>query len=138
MNSITLVGNLGRDPEVKATKTGGQMILLNLAVKLKKGGDEVSWFTCYIFDGNYQQFKRMMPYMKKGSHLYVQGKLMTPGIYTTKNGDKKISLQLIVHNLEFMPSQKVEKTEGYKSFEPKEASQGQKEETFQEDPELPF
>jgi len=81
VNKVILVGNLGRDPEVRTTQTGTKVANLSLATsdswKDKNTGErreKTEWHRVVIF-GNLADIAER--YLKKGSKVYVSGQLQT-------------------------------------------------------------
>lgn len=77
MNSVTLIGNVGQDPEVKTFDNGGKIASFSLATnkKYKKGNEVVTdtqWHRIVIVGGAVDVVKK---YVKKGDKLAVQGEL---------------------------------------------------------------
>lgn len=82
-NHITLIGNLGSDPEKFETKNGDNLVKLNLAVQTRTDSP-VSWFTVLCFK---QTADFVYNYLKKGQQVHVAGELSYQN-KETKNGDK--------------------------------------------------
>ena len=77
INSITLIGNLGKDPEQKRTPSGAEYAVFSLATSENRqvNGEwksETEWHYIKVWG---QQAERVMRQLKKGSKCYVQGKL---------------------------------------------------------------
>ncbi len=90
VNKVILIGNLGRDPEVRRFPSGGQVVSFSIATtdswRDKTTGerkDKTEWHNIQIF--NEQLGKVAEQYLKKGSKVYVQGSLQTRE-YTDKDG----------------------------------------------------
>jgi single-strand DNA-binding protein len=82
VNKVILIGNLGRDPEVKTFNNGGRVVNLNVATsetwKDKNTGERkerTEWHTVAIF--NEPIGKIAEQYLKKGSKVYIEGQLET-------------------------------------------------------------
>jgi len=82
VNKVILVGNLGRDPEVRSTQDGAKIVQLSLATseswKDKATGERrerTEWHRVVIF--NEHLAKVAEDYLHKGSKLYVEGQLQT-------------------------------------------------------------
>ena len=93
VNKVILVGNLGRDPEVRTMQNGGKVANLNLATsdswKDKATGErkeKTEWHRVVIFGQLADIAER---YLKKGSKVYVCGQLQTRK-WTDKDGQEKI------------------------------------------------
>ena len=77
INQITLIGNLGKDPELKRTPSGAEYAVFSLATsENRKINDqwqsETEWHYIKVWG---QQSERVMGQLKKGSKAYVSGKL---------------------------------------------------------------
>ena len=100
VNKVLVLGNVGRDPEIRAT--GGGTTLANFSVacserrKDASGNwqDAVEWVSLVAF-GRTAEIVR--DYVKKGSRLYVEGKLQTRS--WEKDGEKKYKTDVLVNEL---------------------------------------
>ena len=82
VNTVILVGNLGRDPEVRSTQDGAKIVQLSLATseswKDKATGERrerTEWHRVVIFNERLADVAEQ--YLRKGSKLYVEGQLQT-------------------------------------------------------------
>ncbi len=82
VNKVILVGNLGRDPEVRSFQNGGKVVNLRIATsenwKDKQSGERkerTEWHSVAIFDENLARVAEQ--YLKKGSTVYIEGQLET-------------------------------------------------------------
>ena len=82
VNKVILVGNLGRDPEVRSTQDGTKVANLSLATseswKDKNSGErreKTEWHRVAIF--NERLVDVAEKYLKKGSKVYIEGQLQT-------------------------------------------------------------
>ncbi len=82
VNKVILVGNLGRDPEVRSFQNGGKVVNLRIATsenwKDRNSGERkerTEWHSVAIFDENLARVAEQ--YLKKGSTVYVEGQLET-------------------------------------------------------------
>ncbi len=79
-NRVTLVGNLGRDAEVRYTQDGTAVATLNLATTEKwtdKSGqrqEQTEWHRIVLWG---KQAESLEPYLKKGKQILVEGRLQT-------------------------------------------------------------
>ena len=103
INSVTISGNLGQDPELKSTQGGTSVLRFRMAVNERRkdqGGewaDYANWVTCVVF-GN--RAEGIAPYLSKGSKVCVQGHLRYS--QWEKDGQSRSSLDVIVDEIEFM------------------------------------
>lgn len=95
-NSITLVGNLGRDPELRYSAQGTPICQFTMATndRIQKNGEWVkhtTWFRVTVFG---KQAESCSQYLQKGRQVYVQGRMRTEE-YVDRNGDKRFSNEVI-------------------------------------------
>ena len=100
VNKVTLVGNLGRDPEVRSTQDGGTIVQLSLATseswKDKSSGErkeKTEWHRVVIF--NEALGKVAEQYLRKGSTVYLEGQLQTRK-WADKDGVDKYSTEVVL------------------------------------------
>lgn len=68
---------------------------------MRRGGkDETIWWRVTVWG---EQFDKMMPYLKKGSAIIVFGELSKPEIFTDRNGQSQVSMNVTAINLSFSP-----------------------------------
>ena len=80
-NRITIYGHLGKDAEIKDVN-GQRIMVLNIACNHKIKGEEiVIWRSVTFWDDIY---RKMEPYLKKGSSLRIYGEELPPTIYKDK------------------------------------------------------
>lgn len=100
VNKVILVGNLGRDPEIRALNSGDKVANLRLATsetwRDKSTGErkeKTEWHSVVIF--NEHIVKVAESYLKKGSTVYVEGSLQTRK-WTDQNGVEKYSTEVVL------------------------------------------
>ena len=115
MNTIYVAGHLGSDPEVRFTPSGQKVTNFRIACNTRRSGkDETTWFRITIWG---DRFDKMMPYLKKGSAVIVVGELHKPEIYTSKDGNAQVTLEITAEMIRFSPFGR-----GAQGGEPQEAS----------------
>jgi len=100
VNKVILVGNLGKDPEIRSTQDGREIANLTIATseswKDKNTGErkeKTEWHRVVIFnDGLVNVCKN---YLKKGAKLYIEGSLQTRK-WTDKDGQEKYSTEVVL------------------------------------------
>lgn len=99
VNKMTLIGNVGKDPEVRATQTGTQIANLSLATdesyKDRQTGQMVpqtEWHRI-VFIGKVAEI--VGQYVRKGHKLYVEGKLKTRK-WQDKEGKDRYTTEIVV------------------------------------------
>jgi single-strand DNA-binding protein len=96
-----IAGHLGADPETRVTPSGQKIVTLRVATNIRrKDKDKTVWWRVTIFGDRYD---RMLPYLKKGSAVFIIGSMNAPEIYQDKEGNPQISLELIAEFLSFSP-----------------------------------
>lgn len=105
VNKVILLGNVGKDPEIKST--AGGMIVANFAiatsdrVKDKDGTyqDRTEWHNLVAFQ---RTAEIVRDYVKKGNKLYVEGKIQTRSWDDKTSGEKKYRTEIIVNDLSLL------------------------------------
>lgn len=100
INKVTLVGNLGRDPEVRATQDGSKIVNLSLATserwKDRNTGEQrerTEWHRVVIFNENLGRIAEQ--YLRKGSTCYIEGQLQTRK-WTDQQGTEKYTTEVVL------------------------------------------
>lgn len=96
VNKVFLIGNVGRDPEVKATPNGTNVATFSLATSFKpKDKPEVTeWHNLVAFG---QDADTVQAYVKKGSKLYIEGKLQTRSWDDKSTGKKQYRTEIVAN-----------------------------------------
>ncbi len=101
MNVIEIAGRLGADPETRFTPSGQKVTTFRVATNSRrKGQDETTWWRITIWG---DRFDRMMQYLKKGSAVIVYGTLQKPEIWTNRDGEPQVSLEITAEMIKFSP-----------------------------------
>ena len=100
VNKVILVGNLGRDPEIRSLNNGDRVANLRIATsetwRDKATGErkeKTEWHSVVIFNDNI--VKVAENYLKKGSTVYVEGSLQTRK-WTDQQGVEKYSTEIVI------------------------------------------
>ncbi len=99
MNKVILVGNLGRDPEIRHTNSGQKIANLSVATsdtwKDKSGErqERTEWHRVVVFNNNLADFAER--YLHKGSKVYVEGALQTRK-YTDQSGQDRFTTEIVL------------------------------------------
>jgi len=107
INKVILVGNLGRDPEIKYTASGGAIANLTIATSEswndKQTGEKVEkteWHRVVAF----QRLAEIMgEYLKKGSQVYIEGKLQTRK-WQDQNGQDRYTTEIVASDMQMLGS----------------------------------
>src|SRR5207245_3516803 len=102
VNNVTLLGNLGRDPEVKHTPSGTPVAKLTVATnerfKDKEGQwqDRTEWHNVVLW----QRLAEIAgEYLKKGSKVYIEGKLQTRSWDDKQTNQKRYMTEVVASDL---------------------------------------
>jgi len=100
VNKVILVGNLGRDPEIRNTQDGAKIVNLSVATserwKDRMSGEpreRTEWHRVVIFNENLARVAEQ--YLRKGSSVYVEGQLQTRK-WTDQQGVEKYSTEVVL------------------------------------------
>ena len=100
LNKVSLIGNLGRDPEVRTTQDGIKVVNLAVATnerwKDRDNGEQrerTEWHRVVIFNENLARVAE--EYLRKGSCVYLEGQLQTRK-WTDKQGVEKYTTEVIL------------------------------------------
>jgi single-strand DNA-binding protein len=100
VNKVILVGNLGRDPEVRHTQSGDQIVHLSLATSESwrdRGSGErrerTEWHRVVIFNPSLGDIAKQ--YLRKGSKVYVEGQLQTRK-WTGQDGQERYTTEVVL------------------------------------------
>lgn len=100
VNKVILVGNLGKDPEIRTMQSGDRVANFSVATseswKDKTSGErkeKTEWHKVVIF--NQGIVKLAESYLKKGAKVYIEGQLETRK-WTDQNGSEKYSTEIVL------------------------------------------
>jgi single-strand DNA-binding protein len=105
INKVILVGNLGKDPEVRYMASGGAVCNVTLATteswKDKQSGeqkDKTEWHNIVF----YRRLAEIAgEYLRKGSQIYVEGRLQTRK-WQDKNGNDRYTTEIIANEMQML------------------------------------
>ena len=105
VNKVILVGNVGKDPEIRATQGGMSIASFALATTDRTKGQDGQW-TDKTEWHNLVAFQRtaeiVRDYVKKGSQIYVEGKIQTRSWDDKESGQKKYKTEILVNDLQLL------------------------------------
>ncbi len=100
VNKVILVGNLGRDPEIRHTQDGNKIVNLSLATserwKDKSTGEpreRTEWHRVVIFNDRLGDVAEQ--YLRKGSKVYIEGQIQTRK-WTDQSGQDKYTTEVVL------------------------------------------
>ena len=98
VNKCILVGNLGRDPEIRSLNNGSQVASLNVATSERwkdKGGDwqeRTEWHKVTVFN---EHLVKVAERLSKGSKVYLEGAIQTRK-FTNKDGAEQYVTEIVL------------------------------------------
>ena len=101
LNKATLIGNLGKDPEVRAIPSGAKVANFSIATTdsyTGKDGQKVEkteWHNIVMWRGLAEVAEK---YLKKGSQVYIEGRLQTRS-WDDQNGQKRYTTEIVADNM---------------------------------------
>ena len=100
VNKVILIGNLGRDPEIRSFNNGGKVCNLRIATsetwRDRNSGERrerTEWHTVAIFNENIVRVAEQ--YLRKGSSVYIEGKLETRK-WQDQSGQDRYSTEVVI------------------------------------------
>jgi single-strand DNA-binding protein len=142
LNKVLIIGNLGADPEVRTFGNGGKVCNLRIATsetwKDKQSGERrerTEWHTVAIFqDGLVGIAER---YLKKGSKVYIEGKLQTRK-WQDQSGADRYSTEIVLQGFDGTLTMLDGKPQGDDRREGGGGRDGQQQDRRELDDEIPF
>ena len=114
VNKVILIGNLGKDPEVRYLEGGTAVANFTLATsesfKDRNTGEKKSitdWHNIFVWRGLAELVEK---YLKKGSKIYVEGKLKTRS-WKDQDGNTRYTTEIVADNLTMLGGRNEAKTE---------------------------
>jgi single-strand DNA-binding protein len=105
VNKVILIGNLGRDPEMRYTANGSAVCSLRLATtrnwKNRETGDkmeETEWHSVVLYD---RQAEIAGEYLKKGRPVYIEGRLKTRK-WQDKEGTDRYTTEIVADSMQLL------------------------------------
>ncbi|EPB99946.1 single-stranded DNA-binding protein [Litchfieldella anticariensis FP35 = DSM 16096] len=107
VNKVILIGNLGQDPEVRFTPSGTAVANLNLATtdtwtdrQSGQRQERTEWHRVVLFN---KLAEIAQQYVKKGSRLYIEGRLQTRK-WQDQNGQDRYSTEIVASDMQMLDS----------------------------------
>jgi len=105
VNKVILLGNVGKDPEIRSTAGGTMVASFTLATSDRQKDAQGNWQDRTEWH-NLKAFNRIAEiirdYVKKGSKLYVEGKITTNSWDDKESGQKRYRTEIIVNDLSLL------------------------------------
>jgi len=110
INRVTISGNLGRDPELRATASGMQVLQFSVCVNERRKNQQTgdwddvpNWVRCTMFGNRAESVSR---YVGKGSHVTVAGRLRENKWQDKQTGQNRSTLEVVVDDIDFTGGQR--------------------------------
>jgi single-strand DNA-binding protein len=99
LNKIQLIGNLGRDPEMRFTPSGKPVTEFTLAVNRRRRGEgeaeETDWFRIICWD---RLAEIADQFLSRGTKIFVEGRLQIRR-YTSNDGQERTAIEVVANDL---------------------------------------
>ena len=102
VNKVILLGNLGKDPDIRATSTGSRLASFSIATSTKYRNkdtqqleDKTEWHRIVVFNDKLADICEK--YLRKGSKIYIECQLQTRK-WTDNNGVDKYTTEVVIPN----------------------------------------
>jgi single-strand DNA-binding protein len=126
LNKCMIIGNLGRDPEMRYTPSGQAVTQFTVAVNRRWRGDneewqeETEWFRVVIWR---DQAERAAERLRKGNKVYVEGRIQTRQ-WEDQTGQKRYTTELIADRFQSLERRERDESGEYPPFPGADASGG--------------
>jgi single-strand DNA-binding protein len=127
VNKVFLLGNVGKDPEIRTTAGGMTVASFSLATaeraKDQQGNwaDKTEWHNLVCFQRTAEVVR---DYVKKGTQIFVEGKIQTRSWDDKESGQKKYKTEILVNELSLLGGRGAEGGSGGGSYERSSSSAG--------------
>lgn len=104
LNKVMIIGNLGKDPEMKYTPQGTPITTFSVAVsRTRKSGDgqvidETEWFRIVAWE---RLAETCNEFLRKGSKVYIEGRLQTRK-YTGQDGQERQIVEVVAQEMQML------------------------------------
>ena len=104
LNKIIIIGNLGKDPEMRYTPSGSPVTSFSVATSYRytnangEPKEETEWFTVVVWQ---KQAESCNQYLAKGRQVYVEGRLHTRN-WEGKDGQRHFTVEIIANRVLFL------------------------------------
>jgi single-strand DNA-binding protein len=105
LNKVTLIGNLGKDPEIRTTSNGSKVASFSVATSRAwndQSGtkqEKTEWHRCVAWNSNFSKLADVVEkYVKKGDKVYIEGSIEY-GQYQDKDGQTRYTTDIRVREL---------------------------------------
>lgn len=134
LSRSTIIGRLGRDPEIKQTRSGSNMCSMSVAVDSGFGNNKTTtWYRVSAFGKNAESSAK---YLKKGSLICASGDLAV-NEFKGKDGSTKLSLDISADKIVFLSGRQEQTSNGAQSA-PQNQADAHDDDLFLAEESMPF
>ena len=136
VNRVTLIGRVGRDPEIRQMQSGKSVVNLSLATTSKRKDrdgefvEDTQWHRLTAYD---KLAEIIGQYVHKGSLIYIEGTLKY-GKFTDKDGNEKNTTDIVIGQMQMLGGKGESQGETRRNQE----NERQRQQSFEEDDDVPF
>jgi single-strand DNA-binding protein len=115
LNKVMLIGNVGRDPEMRYTQGGEPVTTFSLATNRRTRGpdqqwhDETEWHNIVAWSKLAEQCNE---YLTKGRKVYIEGRLQTRS-WDGQDGQKKFRTEIVANQMLMLDTQQRQRDDGF-------------------------
>lgn len=105
LNKVMIIGNLGRDPEMRYTPSGSPVTNFSVAVSRRRttpegeSTEETEWFNVACWN---KLAEIANQYLTKGKQVYIEGRLRTHSWDDKTTGEKKYRTEVVANDIQFI------------------------------------
>ncbi len=138
-HKVTIIGNLGGDPQLKYTPNGDAVVNFSVATNRRwtnqdgSQGEETVWFRCSAWR---KLAETINQYLSKGRQVYIEGRLIPdkttggPRIFTRSDSTAGASYEVLVDNIKFLGGRPGELGESQAAYQEPPSGVGENEIPF--------
>ena len=140
VNKVILVGNLGKDPELRYSPSGSAVCTFSLATtdrfKNKQGEQQerTEWHNIVVWAGLAEICGK---YLTKGKQIYIEGRIQNRS-YDDRDGNKRYITEIVANEMQMLSRAGEQGGGGRSSTPAEEPAQGSQEPPFNPDDDIPF
>jgi single-strand DNA-binding protein len=124
VNKVIVLGNLGKDPQLRYTQAGKPVVSFSVATSERFGGPEAQerteWHNVVAWDKLAELSSKLL---SKGSKVYVEGRLQTRE-YTDKEGQRRFTTEIVAREMVFLTGERGGMGRGNQAPHPAEGGGG--------------
>ena len=97
LNKVMIIGRLGKDPEMRFSTSGKAVTTFSVASGRKtRDGEETEWVSVVVWEKLAEVCNQ---YLKRGSRVYIEGRLQTRSWDDAKSGEKRYRTEVIANDM---------------------------------------